>query len=244
MNTLIRWSTLVATVLLVGCATTHPKEEPVHEQGWIGGRYQLAKSHFTASDWVFGVEAINCFPPTLEHNWKAGILTDALGTNTPAFRAGLREGDLILEIARQPVTRLHDFWGVIRATPPGATLPVKSYREGKILDFDVTVGREKFRHQGTFMVGLPGYWPPPHPIPTRDAPNFSLVALGWQRDETPPVEFDSVGQRYRASCHPKDKQEGDDDDWRCWLAIFQVVRSKKILAQEPVATTQTAPAAH
>jgi len=82
MNILIRWSTLVTTVLLAGCATSHPKEEPVHEQGWIGGRYQLAKNGFTASDWVFGVDALNYFPPALEHTWKAGILTDALGTNT------------------------------------------------------------------------------------------------------------------------------------------------------------------
>jgi phage terminase large subunit-like protein len=62
-----------------------------------------------------------------------------------------------------------------------------------------------------------------------------LVAAGWQHNDKTPVDFNSVEQRYRHSCNPKDKQQGDDEDWRCWLAILQVSKGKTILGQEPVA---------
>src|SRR5208282_3591488 len=101
---------LAAVLLLAGCAT-HPKEKPVHQRGWIGGRYERAKSGRTLSEMLFGAgHTIYSFPSALSNSQNAAILTTSLGTNTPAYLAGLREGDLILELGHQPVTDLPGFW--------------------------------------------------------------------------------------------------------------------------------------
>src|SRR4051812_40886593 len=110
MNIMIRSSAFIAAILMVGCATS-PREKPVHQQGWIGGSYKCAKSRSTVTDKLFGADnTIFCFPSGLEHTQSAGIVAAEIGTNTPAFKAGLRAGDLILEVAHQPVTNLPAFW--------------------------------------------------------------------------------------------------------------------------------------
>ena len=213
----------------------------MHDRGWIGGGYKCAKPRPTLANWLFGGDhLIYCYPKPLEQTQKSAILVTELATNAPAYRAGLRAGDLILELNHQPVTDLPAFWKVVHASRPGAALPVKVWRKGRMLDCDVPVGVEKFRYQGVFAVGLPGFWKPLHLVPTREKPAFSLIALGWQRDDGPPVDFDSVEQRYRQDCNPKGKRQGNDGDWNCWLAILQVSKGKIILDQEPVAAADAA----
>lgn len=231
LKSIIR-STLAATLILFGCAA-HAKEKPILERGWIGGHYDCAKRSRSTAEWLFGADhTIFSFPSTLAHSYKAGILTLALGTNTPAYLAGLRAGDLILELDHQPVRDLTAFWDVVAGTKPGALLPVKAFRDGKAMDFNVTVGREKYQNVGWFTVGLPGYIELPHLVPTREAPWFSLVVLGYENDYNEPVEFASVKEQYKHSCHPKAKQTAYDTDYRIWLVIFEGKKTRKILAQE------------
>src|SRR5665213_213548 len=238
---LIRLEIMACALLFSGCASAPKekpvaKEKPVLQRGWMGGRYQHAKAAHSWSDFLFGDDdTIYCFPTALAPAQKSGVLTTALATNTPAYRAGLRPGDLILELGHQPVTDLPGFWRIVMETGPGAALPVKAYRAGETIDLTVTVGREKYQEEGNLTIGLPGFMEPLHPIPTRNAPSFSLMALGYEKNDDSPFEFDSVKQQYRRACHPKEKQEGHDEDWSCWLAIFRASKGKKILAQEPVA---------
>jgi hypothetical protein len=232
---------MIASCLLSGCAT-HSKPEATHERGWIGGRYKCAKARPTAANWISGGKhIIYCFPKELEQSQKSGVLAVEMGTNTPAYRAGLRAGDLILQLSHESVTSLPDFLSTISAARPGATLPVKAYRSGQTIECDITVGREKYQHYGTVMVGLPLFLEPPHLIPTREKPTLSLVAVGWEGSDSSPVEFDTVEQRYRHVCSPKTEQRGSDQDWRFWLAIFQVVKGKTILTQESVEASNAIP---
>jgi membrane-associated protease RseP (regulator of RpoE activity) len=238
---LIRFEIFACALLLSGCASAPKekpvaKEKPIHQRGWMGGSYKRAKAGHCLSDMLFGADdTIYCFPSALAPAQKAGILTTGVDTNTPAYRAGLREGDLILELGHQQVTDLPGFWRIVTETRPGASLAVKAYRAGETIDCTVTAGREKYQEEGTFTIALPGFLEPLHPIPTRNAPSFSLVALGYEKNDEPPAEFSSVEERYRRACHPKDKQEGHDEDWSCWLAIVRVSKGKKILTQEPFA---------
>lgn len=235
MKTLIHYRLIVAVALVAGCAA-QPKVKPVHEQGWMGGHYQCAQTRLTTSEKIFGVShTLAAFPPALTNTWSAGILAIAVDTNTPAYLGGVRAGDLILAVAHESVTNLPVFWRTVRATPAGTAVPVTLYRAGKVTECAVVVGREKYDERGTISLGLPGYWGPFHPIPTPEAPSFSLVALGWQREMGQPAELNSVEDRFRASCHPKMKPEGYDGEWKCWLAIMEVTKGRRIIEQAVVA---------
>ena len=237
MKTSIHYSILLAVALVAGCASK-PKAKPVHEQGWIGGHYKCAQTRLTKTQRNLGVShTIEAFPPALTNTASAGILVISVDTNTPAYLGGLRAGDLILEVAHQPVPNLPVFWRTVQATPAGTAVPVKLYRDGKTTECEVVVGREKYKEEGTLMIGLPGFWQSFHPIPTQSAPNFSLVALGWQRELAQPAELNTVEERFKVSCNPKAKPEGYDGEWKCWLAILQVSKGKQISGQEIVAKT-------
>lgn len=239
MNKLIHLSMVVAIATFTGCST-HPKGAHIHERGWIGGRYKCAKAHANVANWISGGDhIIYSFPPDLDRTQASGILVTELGTNSPLYRAGLCAGDLILEVSHRPVPSLPAFWTRIHAARSGATLPVKAYRNGRTIECEVAVGREKYQQWATLAIGLPGFWECLHPVPTGERPLFSLIALGWQGEETSPVEFDSVKERYRRECHPKDGQKGEDRDWRGWLAIVQLSKAKTILSQESVVTTNS-----
>ena len=226
---------LLGAVLVLAGPVTQAKERPVQQRGWIGGGYECAKSCRSTAEYLFGADhTLFTFAPALVKTQSAGILVTSLATNTPAWLAGLRAGDLVLELGQQPVTNLEAFWRTITGSQPGETLLVQAYRDGHTVECPVTVGREKYKKLGYFTVGLPGFWGALHPVPTREAPCFSLMALGYERKDDPPVEFASIKEQYQHACHPKEKQTGYDTDWRLWLAIFEVKSGKQILAQELV----------
>src|SRR5438477_12412597 len=91
---------VMGLVVITGCCSTKPKEEPAHQRGWIGGDYK----------------AVSVFPPGLKRTQKSALLITALNTTTPAAVAGLAAGDLILELDHQPATSLKRFRETIDAT--------------------------------------------------------------------------------------------------------------------------------
>jgi len=208
---------------LTGCATKKHAEPPPHQRGWIGGQFKLAETpRFFGSD-----SAIEAFPK-LASGQKAGIVITQLSSNTPAQRAGLRAGDLILALDGQPATRLQPFREAIDRATPGQSLTLKFWREGTILDGRVTVGRETFRYLGTLAFALPPILHPPDLWPD---PDFSLVALGL-RHIPKRTELGSGEMTYRRACNPKDHPT--DQEWQAWLAIISVTKGKTILSQENV----------
>ena len=212
-------------IILAGCAGSNPKKEPSHQRGWIGGQYRLVeKPRFFGS-----AGAIGAFPAQLGREREAALLVTALSSNAPARPAGVREGDLILELDHEPVTRWKDFYRIVDRCAPGSPLPVKVYRNDEALEYHIVVGRETFRYLGTFMVGLP---PVLRPLDLWPNPGFSLIALGCQ-PELDRAELGSVENTYRRNFSPKDFQ-AVDGEWRAWLVIFQLTKQKTILSQESV----------
>lgn len=202
-------------VLLAGCATSAKKTGQL--RGWVGGKYQLVRT----------------FPKTMAQKPKKAVLTLALGTNTPAYVAGLREGDLILELDHKPINHLRDFYRKIDASKPGVLVPVSVYHDGQTLDYNVTMGRETFsRKLVSFSVEFPfivhgwQFWPTP------DFPGLSLVVVGYRFFPTRRAELGSTENSYARKRDPNDHPY--DQERRYWLGIFAVESGRNILSQELV----------
>jgi hypothetical protein len=190
-----------ACLLLAGCESSKLPQQ----RGWIGGEYKPAGQ--------------------LKRNSK-GLLVTSLRTNTPAARSGLREGDLILQAAGEPLNNLAAFQQVIDAAQPGASVPISIVRDGTPLGLDVRAGRETFTRDRSLVVGLllSREWDPwPNP-------DFSLVALGYKRQHkrldltSPESQFKLVASDDHASLRTS-------EGWKIWLPIVSFSSRKCILSQ-------------
>jgi PDZ domain len=208
-------------------ASRDKDKKPEHHRGWIGGEYKMVRSH---GSWSTPAETIVAFPESFKATHKSGLLVTALSTNTPAYLAGLREGDLILELDRNKITNLTDFRAKIDEMKPGSLLTVRTYRDEEARDYDVTVGRETYCHQGDFAISL---------FPILDRPNlkfnpgFSLIALGLSWDAGKRAELGSPVQDFRRKCSTKEVNVSNNH-WRAWLAVFMVEHGHQIRSQEIV----------
>ncbi len=70
-----------------------------------------------------------------------GALVSEVVKDSPADKAGLKQGDIIIEYNKTPVKSLGGFRNDISLMEPGATLSLKVNRKGKILDINVVLGK-------------------------------------------------------------------------------------------------------
>ncbi len=71
---------------------------------------------------------------------EQGALVVGVDPGAPAAAAGLRPGDVIVELAGQPVDTVEDLLSVLRQTQPGAEEPVVFVRGGDRRETTVTIG--------------------------------------------------------------------------------------------------------
>lgn len=205
---------ILFVVLFSGCASQN--EKPVSQRGWIGGEYKLAQKKSIATAVSTSPAVVGCLPKELATKQKAAILITSLNTNAPAQAAGLRKDDLVLELNHQPVTRLRDFRRIIDRCEQGRTLAVRAYRDGQTLDFEVPVGTETFRREGSFRIAFPSVvhgwdlWP---------NPGFSLVFVGYEPNPGLRQQLGSSKDLF-------------DEDWKVFAGIFELSGGKRILAQK------------
>jgi PDZ domain len=208
-------------------ASDKDKKAPEHQRGWIGGEYRLARRHWI---WFDTTDAVISFPKALTNTQK-GVLITGLATNTPAYIAGLREADLILELDHEKITSLAAFRKKIDHAKPGSTLALRAYRDGEVQDYDITVGRETYNNLGVFAVGL---LPIVREPSLKFNPSFSLIALGLSWDTEKRAELGSPEQVFRRNCSPK-QVDVSNTHWRAWLAMFFIEHIHQIQSQEIVA---------
>lgn len=70
-----------------------------------------------------------------------GVLVAQVSENSPAEKAGLRQGDVIVEYRGKPVTDVGNFRNRVSLTAPGSTETITVLRDGKRKTLKVTIGR-------------------------------------------------------------------------------------------------------
>jgi len=70
---------------------------------------------------------------------RSGALVSQVPKDGPAAKAGVRPGDVILEVNGKPVQNRDELIRIVTGTKPGSTLPVKLLREKKEMTVNVTV---------------------------------------------------------------------------------------------------------
>lgn len=219
-------ATLIAGALAflpAGCADT----KAVSQRGWIGGEYILARPNSFRTAMNNSGSVRGSLPSSLKSKQKSAIQITGMATNAPAEVAGLRKGDFVLEVNQRRVASLRGFQEAIDRSAPGSVLAIKAYRDGRFLDCQVPVGREKYKNEGCLSIVLPtvvhrwDLWP---------NPGFSLVVVGYEPNPGLRRELSGANQH----------EEVYDEDWSAYLGFVEVSHGKRVIAQEPI-TAATAP---
>lgn len=100
-------------------------------------------------------------------NTPEGVLISNVSEGSPAEKAGLKEGDVILEADRRKVNNMNQFRGYIAAKAPGDRLRLKIMRDAKEIEVTVTV-EEMPSEEQMARSGSRGLW---------DRTGFAVVDL-------------------------------------------------------------------
>lgn len=73
-------------------------------------------------------------------NQTSGAIVTTVDPNTPASKAGVKQGDVILKVNGQPITSANDLRLRISQMAPGSNANLEISRDGKIQNIDVTLG--------------------------------------------------------------------------------------------------------
>jgi hypothetical protein len=213
---------VVAAALLTGGCKSNPSQKPPLTRGWIGGDYGTARKN------------------QVPKGQSSRVYVKQVQAGTPAEQAGLKTGDLVLDINGQPVERLGDFRRCVDSAKPGSRTAIRVLRDGQPLELPLTVGRETYQQWHAFQIGLGlssrlDLWPDP---------DFSVVSLLEYRRPQDRLELRSaeVILAKQAEKSAQDQKQGETgryshEGWRAWLLIFGVDAHKRILTQEEVPQT-------
>ncbi|MFL6565108.1 MAG: Do family serine endopeptidase [Burkholderiales bacterium] len=104
---------------------------------------QIVKSGSVTRGWI-GVEVQEITPPVAESfrlQTTRGALIAGVLRGGPADKAGMKPGDVLVEVEGRPVADPTSMLNLVAALAPGDTARMKLKRAGKDLDASVTVGR-------------------------------------------------------------------------------------------------------
>ena len=85
---------------------------------------------------------------------KSGVLISHVGPETPAGRAGIRQGDVITLFNRRSVKTSNELRNAVAAIKPGTAVPVNLVRNGKTISLKVKIGEQP--SDMSAAIGRPG----------------------------------------------------------------------------------------
>ena len=81
------------------------------------------------------------FPTSAEV--KDGVRFSDVRPGSPAAKAGLKAGDILVDFGDKPIHNLYDFTDALRRSKVGQTVEVKVLRDGQPLTVSVTLEQRK-----------------------------------------------------------------------------------------------------
>jgi serine protease DegQ len=104
---------------------------------------QIVRSGSVTRGWI-GVEVQDITPPVAE-SFRLGSTRGALIAGVlrggPADKAGVKPGDVLLEVEGRPVADPTSMLNLIAALPPGTSARMKMKRQGRDVDASIVIGR-------------------------------------------------------------------------------------------------------
>ena len=104
---------------------------------------QIIKTGSVTRGWI-GIE-VQEITPELAESFKLpstqGTLIAGVMRGSPADRAGIKPGDILLSVAGKPIGDAQSMLGTIAAQTPGQQALLKVYRAGKQLELTVTIAK-------------------------------------------------------------------------------------------------------
>ena len=105
--------------------------------------YEQIKEQGSVRRGWLGVQLHSVPPAILEqYNLSRGVLLYAVLDQSPAEKAGLKRGDIVLQWNGNQVDTPGDFSKQVSATTPGSAVSVDIFRNGENLTVPVTVGQK------------------------------------------------------------------------------------------------------
>ncbi|MFQ5904440.1 MAG: S1C family serine protease, partial [Candidatus Binatia bacterium] len=96
-------------------------------RGWLGIRAQLVTPQLAAS-------------PGLSRSDRVMVLVTEVSENSPAAEAGIKPGDVILELNGKPLPKGQGLPSLVADIPPGQRITLKIAREKSERDITVRIG--------------------------------------------------------------------------------------------------------
>jgi serine protease Do len=128
-------------------------------------------------DSAIGVTVRDVQPAEAGGERPAGVLIDGVRPDSPADKAGLRRGDIVVEFDGERVRSARQFGRLVQETPAGRTVKVALVRDGRRSDVEITAGNADRYSDVTIHGDFGGY--------VRDF-GRELERLG---DRMPPFDF-------------------------------------------------------
>jgi len=111
---------------------------PINDAKWVMGEI-LNYGHVRRS--YIGV-LLQPLTPDLANYFhvRNGVIIARVYPNTPADKAGLKPGDVLVSVNNKPINSINDAVKYITRNPPGTKLKLKVYRNGKYLNIFIKTG--------------------------------------------------------------------------------------------------------
>jgi serine protease DegQ len=103
----------------------------------------IVKEGVVTRGWI-GVEPAELSPELMETfgvKAKKGVLITGVLQNGPAAQAGVRPGDVIVEVAGKPISTMPELLTTVAGLKPGEATKFRIQRKGDDVEVDVTPGK-------------------------------------------------------------------------------------------------------